>query len=276
MKKLTMALAGAALLLGAVSCNKSGSKKVEPKTEKDSLACAIGMMYGDQMAQTIQMSAEQGQKIDSMEFLRGFKEALKDSTRFSYYAGGLTAMNIGKQLRADSVDMDKFYEVFHAKILRDSLNKPMSDSVAQNFMNNYQSRKQKAEAMKTYGKNIEDGKKFIEKFRTEANVKTTPSGLSYIVLKEGTGATPKAEDKVKVKYVGTLIDGTEFDKNEEGIEFNVNGVIKGWTEMLMLMKEGEKVKVVIPQELAYGERGNYSIPPFSTLIFEVELVKVVK
>ena len=107
-------------------------------------------------------------------------------------------------------------------------------------------------------------------------MKTTASGLAYQVLKEGNGATPKATDMVQVNYVGKLIDGTVFDESKgTPAEFRVDQVIKGWTEMLQLMKVGEKVKVVIPQELAYGARfAGEKIPPFSTLVFEIELLKV--
>ena len=107
-------------------------------------------------------------------------------------------------------------------------------------------------------------------------MKTTASGLAYQVLKEGNGATPTATDQVQVNYVGKLIDGTVFDESKDKpAEFRVDQVIKGWGEMLQLMKVGEKVKVVIPQELAYGARyTGDKIQPFSTLVFEIELLKV--
>ena len=106
-----------------------------------------------------------------------------------------------------------------------------------------------------YGENKKKGAEFIANYKKEAGVKTTASGLAYQVLKEGNGATPKATDMVQVNYVGKLIDGTVFDESKgTPAEFRVDQVIKGWTEMLQLMKVGEKVKVVIPQELAYGAR----------------------
>ncbi len=132
--------------------------------------------------------------------------------------------------------------------------------------------KQKAEA----GKNATDGAKFLEDNKKKDGVKTTASGLQYKSLKEGTGPQPKATDTVTVNYRGTLTDGTEFDssyKRGEPATFPLNGVIKGWTEGVQLMKKGSKYQFVIPANLAYGERSpGASVPPNSTLVFEVELM----
>ena len=141
--------------------------------------------------------------------------------------------------------------------------------------------KQKAELKKQNEegeKHKMDGQKFLEENKNKEGVKVTESGLQYEILTEGKGKSPKDTDTVEVHYRGTLIDGTEFDssyKRNESISFPLNGVIRGWTEGLQLMKEGAKYKFYIPSELAYGERGaGQSIPPHSTLIFEVELLKV--
>ena len=126
-----------------------------------------------------------------------------------------------------------------------------------------------------YGENKKKGAEFIANYKKEAGVKTTASGLAYQVLKEGNGATPKATDMVQVNYVGKLIDGTVFDESKgTPAEFRLDQVIEGWTEMLQLMKVGEKVKVVIPEELAGARVIGEKIPPFSTLVFEIELLKV--
>lgn len=150
-------------------------------------------------------------------------------------------------------------------------------------MSKYQSRIQevfKKRMDQVAKKEKEVGTKFIENFLKEEGVQKTESGLAYKVLKEGTGATPVAEDTVEVHYHGTLIDGTVFDSSVERgktISFPLNRVIKGWTEGLQLMKEGGKTKFVIPSELAYGENGAPpKIPGGATLIFEVELFKVTK
>lgn len=123
------------------------------------------------------------------------------------------------------------------------------------------------------------GKKYAEDYlKKNTNAKKTESGLVYEVLKEGTGATPKATDIVEVHYHGTLTNGEVFDSSVDRgktIEFPLNRVIKGWTEGLQLMKEGAKYRFVIPSELAYGENGAPpKIPGGSTLVFEVELFKV--
>ena len=130
----------------------------------------------------------------------------------------------------------------------------------------------------TMQKNTNNDKKFLEDHKKQEGVKVTASGLQYKVLKEGTGKKPKASDTVEVHYRGTLIDGTEFDssyKRNKSISFPLNGVIAGWTEGLQLMKEGAKYKLVIPSHLGYGETGaGQLIYPNATLIFEVELIKV--
>lgn len=139
--------------------------------------------------------------------------------------------------------------------------------------------KQMAEAAAKGAKNKKAGEDFLAANKKKAGVITTKSGLQYKVITEGKGATPTATSKVKAHYRGTLIDGTEFDssyKRGEPVEFEVAGVIKGWTEALQLMKVGSKWQLFIPSELAYGEEGGGPIGPNSTLIFDVELLAVTK
>ncbi|QDK46135.1 hypothetical protein DOM22_13670 [Bdellovibrio sp. ZAP7] len=136
--------------------------------------------------------------------------------------------------------------------------------------------KKQQEAAET---NAKAGKDYLEKNKTAAGVKTTASGLQYIIEKEGTGAQPKKEDVVKVHYKGTLTNGEQFDSSYDRgqpAEFPVGGVIPGWTEALQLMKVGSKAKLFIPPELAYGPSGRPGIPPNSVLVFEVELMDIVK
>lgn len=125
-----------------------------------------------------------------------------------------------------------------------------------------------------------EGRRFLEENKKNADIKETASGLQYVVEKEGEGATPTAEDEVTVHYTGKLIDGTVFDSSVnrgEPATFPLNRVIPGWTEGVQLMKEGAKYTFFIPSDLAYGAQGvPGAIPPHSTLVFEVELIKVVK
>jgi FKBP-type peptidyl-prolyl cis-trans isomerase len=125
---------------------------------------------------------------------------------------------------------------------------------------------------------LEKGQAFLKENATKEGVKTTPSGLQYKVITEGTGKSPKATDTVEVHYRGTTIDGKEFDssyKRGQTISFPLNGVIPGWTEGVQLMKEGGKYEFFIPSNLAYGRSGAGGvIGPDETLIFTVELVKV--
>ena len=129
-------------------------------------------------------------------------------------------------------------------------------------------------------KNVKEGKSFLEANAKKPGVVVLPSGLQYKVVKEGTGAIPKASDTVTTHYRGTLIDGKEFDSSYsrgQPASFPVNGVIKGWTEALQLMKTGSKWQLFIPSELAYGARGaGPDIGPNSTLIFDIELLSIGK
>jgi FKBP-type peptidyl-prolyl cis-trans isomerase len=140
------------------------------------------------------------------------------------------------------------------------------------------------EAAPDYGQQIKDnktlGREFMEENAKNDSVTQTKSGLQYMVLKEGTGAKPGPTDKVTVHYTGRLLDGTVFDSSVDRGEpatFPLNQVIAGWTEGLQLMSEGSKYRLFIPSELAYGSKGSGDkILPNSTLIFDVELIKVEK
>ncbi|MEN8122088.1 MAG: FKBP-type peptidyl-prolyl cis-trans isomerase [Bacteroidota bacterium] len=147
---------------------------------------------------------------------------------------------------------------------------------ANKILNNFFTKKNDMTAQK----NQEEGKKFLEENEKKEGVTTLESGLQYLVLEKGTGATPTLNDQVKTHYRGTLINGNVFDSSYdrgEPITFPVTGVIKGWTEALLLMKEGAKWKLFIPAYLAYGSRGAGGvIPPNATLIFDIELISIEK
>ncbi len=126
-------------------------------------------------------------------------------------------------------------------------------------------------------KNLSEGRAFLEQNKKKEGVKTLPSGLQYKILTEGSGRSPKASDQVVVNYKGMLINGTEFDnsyKRGEPTTFQVNKLVRGWTEALQLMKENSKWQLFVPPELGYGPGGAGPIPPNSTLIFEIELLAV--
>ena len=196
------------------------------------------------------------------------------------YAVGL---NMAMQMENgfDEVDEAMFIQGFESG--SDSLNQLIKKEDIQNILNTYFQKKQQAEMAKKIEKSEENrkaGEAFLAENKTKEGVKTTESGLQYVVLKEGTGKKPTKDDKVKVHYHGTVIDGTVFDSSVDRGEpstFGVSQVIKGWTEGLQLMKEGAKYKFFIPSNLAYGsqQRGEV-IQGNSTLIFEVELLEVLK
>src|SRR5216117_4517822 len=196
---------------------------------------------------------------------------LKDQKdKVSYSIGMQIGFNLGRQ----KVDVNP--DVLAAGMKDAIAGKPqltpdqVKDVMAQFEKDMEQKQKQLGEKNKT------DGAKFLEDNKKKAGVKTTASGLQYKVEKDGTGAQPKATDMVTVNYRGTLIDGTEFDssyKRGQPATFPVNGVIKGWTEGLQLMKQGSKYQFFVPSNLAYGERAvSPDLSANSTLIFEVELL----
>lgn len=198
---------------------------------------------------------------------------LKDQKdKVSYSIGMQIGFNLGRQ----KVDINP--DILAAGIKDSLAGKPqLTQDQVKEVMAQFE--KDMEQKQKDLGeKNKTEGTKFLEENKKKPGVKTTSSGLEYKVEKEGTGPQPKATDMVTVNYRGTLIDGTEFDssyKRGQPASFPVNGVIKGWTEALQLMKKGAKYQLVIPSSLAYGERAmGPDIGPNSTLIFEVELMDV--
>lgn len=194
----------------------------------------------------------------------------KDKTSYSI------GVNIGKSLKGQMLDVDA---VVLLKGIQDALAGGatlLSDAEMQAAMMALQE-EMNAKRANAGQQNLKDGQALLEKNKTAAGVVALPSGLQYKVLTAGTGPKPRASDTVKTHYRGTLIDGTQFDSSydrNEPATFGVGGVIKGWTEALQLMPVGSKWKLWIPANLAYGAAGRPSIPPNSTLIFEVELLEI--
>ena len=187
------------------------------------------------------------------------------------YALGMSIGHQLQQMNATELNIEDF-----AKGIRDVFGgkTEMTEAEAQAAVQGFfqQKAKEQADTAKS------EGETFLTENAKKENVVTLPSGLQYEVLREGNGRKPDATDKVECHYEGTLINGQVFDSSYQRGEtatFGLNQVIKGWTEGLQLMQEGAKYRFFIPYNLAYGEQGaGRSIPPFATLIFDVELVKV--
>ena len=207
------------------------------------------------------------------------KIELKDTKQKSSYAIG---MDIGANFKRQDIDIDA--KALAAGIA-DSLSgkAQLTDAEQRQILTELRTQlmgKAETKQKETGEKNQKAGEKFLAENKNKEGVKATGSGLQYKVLKSGAGKTPKSTDTVKVHYHGTLIDGTVFDSSVERGEpatFPVDQVIPGWTEVLQLMKEGDKWQVYIPSQLAYGAQSpSPKIGPNSTLIFDVELIAVEK
>jgi FKBP-type peptidyl-prolyl cis-trans isomerase FklB len=183
---------------------------------------------------------------------------------------------IGQSMK--SAGITQLNETLFLQAMKDALSGKealFNQQQVNSIMQNYMMKAQQAKAQK----NMEEGKKFLAENSKKEGVVTLPSGLQYKILKEGEGQSPTINDQVTCHYRGTFIDGKVFDSSYdrgEPAQFPVNGVIKGWTEALQLMKPGSKWMLYIPAELGYGDQNVPGIEPNSVLIFEVELLSVEK
>lgn len=288
MKKMT-SLAAIAAAAAMVSCTAQ-APKANLKTDLDSLAYSVGL------------SQTQGLKdylvgrlnVDTMhmaDFIKGLTEGANatDKKAQAYLAGLQIGQQVGTQMfeglkyeifgddSTKTISKENFLAGFIAGATEKGSLMKMEEAqtYAQKAMETI-----KARAMEEkYADNKAAGLKFLEENKGKEGVQTTASGLQYKVLTEGKGELPTDSSTVKVHYKGTLIDGTEFDssfKRNEPATFRANQVIKGWTEALTMMPIGSKWELYIPQELAYGSRETGLIKPFSTLVFEVELLSIEK
>ena len=302
MKKLM--IIALALVAGASFYTADAAKKktktaepaatvVEPVqlvTSSDSVSYAGGMSVTNGLIPFL--IQQQGVDTTYMaDFIRGFKEMVKagsDPKLKAYVAG----MEIANQVRdrmipgmskdftdsPDSIVADLFYRGFSDALTKDSTH--FTQTAAETYFRQKHEADMAAKQEKLYGPNREAGRKFLEENAKRDSVVTLPSGLQYQVLVKGEGEVPQATDRVKVNYEGRLIDGTVFDASArhggEPAEFTPQQVIKGWTEALTMMPVGSKWRLFIPSDLAYGDRDQGQIKPYSTLIFDVELVEIVK
>jgi len=203
------------------------------------------------------------------------KIALTNAKDSASYAYGIVLANSIKRQLSDNLNREVLIASLNATLKEESM--LMTPEVANKVFSDYN----RSVQMKASEKTRKEGLEFLENNKKRKEVTTTSSGLQYEVMKRGNGTvSPKETDKVEVHYHGTLISGEVFDSSVERgqpAQFGLNQVIKGWTEGLQYMKEGDKFKFFIPAELAYGERGaGGKIKPGATLVFEVELLKIVK
>ena len=288
MKKVSLILVLAATAV--LSSCTAQAPKANLANEVDSLSYAIGLARTEGLDQYL---AQQG--IDSTQmamFIKGFNEGARKIGKddAAYMAGLQIGQMVSKQwvegfnrqIFGNDSTMTLSRENMLAGFLTGvaKVKGAMTKEEAQEYMTKQMDTiKEKAIAEK-YADNKAAGEKFLAENKEKEGVITLPSGLQYKVIKEGKGAKPAETDRVKVNYRGTLIDGKEFDssyKRNEPATFRANQVIKGWTEALTMMPVGSKWELYIPSELAYGTRETGGdIKPFSTLIFEVELLEIVK
>ena len=288
MKKIVL-FAAIVAAAGLASCTAQ-APKANLKSEIDSLSYMMGVSN----TQGLSDFAAQRLGVDSAsyaDFVRGIQDGIhKTSKQEKAYIAGV---QIGQQVGGDMFDnislqlfgndstqtlsKDNFLAGFIAAVKNGSV---VSVEDARFYVETH-TEAIKAKALEAkYGENKAAGEKFLAENKTKEGVITTESGLQYKVIKEGKGEIPTKESSVKVNYKGTLIDGTEFDssyKRNAPATFRADQVIKGWTEALTMMPVGSKWELYIPQELAYGSRETGGlIKPFSTLIFEVELLEIEK
>ena len=232
-------------VVGLSACNQeqeavAAVAPLELTTEAQKEAYSVGASFGTYMAGHLKEQEALGFNVDRELIVTGFSEGLNSA-----------------ELKLTQEEMQTVLQSLDEKL----------------------NEKRQAQAAELAEKSAADSIAFLETNKAKDGVVTTESGLQYEVLTEGTGDKPAAADTVKVHYVGTLTDGTEFDSSVargEPATFPLNRVIPGWTEGVQLMSVGSKFKFVIPSALAYGDRDQASIPANSTLVFEVELLEIQK
>ena len=295
MKKNIVSLTGVALAAALMlsSCGNSYKTVTEDdlKDGLDSVSYAAGVAMSEGLIPYLQNRMEiDTAYIDQVlaGIQAGAKEGLSEKEK-AYEVG----KQIGYQIRhqnmkymaqsvfagdtAAAFNDDLFFAAFMASVNGDSV--LINNMEAQNIMREQTEKNRQAMMEAKYGENKLAGIAYLENNKNQDGWQETESGLQYKVVKSGNGKKPTPTDRVKVNYHGTLIDGTVFDSSVERgtpAEFSVSGVIKGWSEGLQLMGVGDKFEFAIPYELAYGDREMGNIKPFSTLLFEVELLEIVK
>ncbi len=289
MKKNNIFMAVAVTLMFALAaCNGGGNTTKMPKlaSEVDSMNYAYGLFNGGQLRM---MMAQDSDSVDYRikKFMDGVRDGIAGNVEEnpeisqlgSQVGGWLNQQKTVGYLGDSTIKLD--YAIVKQALVNaiKGSNDQMTGEFAQRFVDSVMRARQEEQLLKQYGANKEEGEKFLAENKSKTGVMTTASGLQYEVVKQGTGAKPSLSDMVKVHYSGKLINGTEFDSSysrNEPTTFGVGQVIPGWTEGLQLMSVGSKYKFYIPYNLAYGAQGTQGIPPFSTLVFDVELLEITK
>ena len=295
---LALALVASASLFTATAqkkkvATKKGAVKEEPvklSNGSDSLSYAAGMSITNGLIPFL----VQQQGVDTTymaDFVKGFQMVANGGSdpKMKAYAAG---MDIAKQVKErmmpdltkdfqdtpDSIVTSLFYKGFSDALLKDS--SVFKQEGAEAYFRDKQIANKAAKDEKLYGANRDAGRQFLAENAKKEGVVTLPSGLQYKVLVKGDGPIPTLDDKVQVNYEGRLVDGTMFDASakhgDKPMEFKPSQVIKGWQEALTMMPVGSTWQLFIPFELAYGDRDSGQIKPFSALVFDVQLVGIVK
>ena len=288
MKKLVIVAAMAIVAAGFTACGNQ-TPKANLKTDVDSMSYAIGMAQTQGLKEYLvnQLGVDTAYIGDFIKGLNEGANAGDNKKKAAYYAGIQIGQQISNQMMkginrevfGDDSTQSVSLKNFMAGFISGTTGKgglmtvDSAQAMGQRLIQSIKSK----ELAKTYGPNKEAGEKFLAANAKKDGVKTLPSGVQYKIIKEGTGAVPADTSLVKCHYEGRLLNDTIFDssyKRGEPITLRCNQVIKGWTEVMTHMPAGSIWEVYIPQELAYGEREQGDIKPFSTLIFKIELIEV--
>lgn len=290
MKKMTIVAAMAIVAATLYSCGNS-TPKADLKSDVDSMSYAMGLSQTQGLKEYMvsRMGVDTAYMADFVKGLNDGANAGDDKKKAAYYAGIQIGQQISNQMvkginhelfgedSTKTISLKNFMAGFIAGTTGKKALMPMGKAmeVAQTKMQQIKAKNMEKE----YGPNKVAGEKFLAANKTKPGVKTLKGGVQYKVIKEGSGAIPTDTSNVKVHYEGKTIDGKVFDSSYtrgEPVTLRANQVIKGWTEVLTHMPVGSVWEVYIPQELAYGEREQAQIKPFSALIFKIELVSIEK
>lgn len=293
MNKIILSMAAAAFAIGSISCSKADNADKDAKgaempanaTASDSISYLIGKINGAAASQDLRSVPDSLREVYRNALIAGVESVLStevpDSLMDVYFMG----IQMGQQMISNAgpgANHGVLLGQFKTNVALDSINEPELNADARK-LNTLMAEKMYETAVAAnpqlkvmYDQNVADGKAYIEKAKAaDPEVKTTPSGLSYKVVKQGDGATVGEHGTASVKYTGKLINGTVFDSSEDQtVDFPVDQVIPGFAEALRMMPAGSKYILYVPENLAYGKMGNQNIAPGSTLEFELEVVSV--